>query len=409
MRKKALSKRMLLIISFIAAIALWFIVSVILNPIGTRGISNIPISLSNGTATLDSLGMSVVNSSVNSVSVEVSGSRLAITGLTADDFTVTPVYSGISGAGVYTLNLAVMLKDANAGIEIISFSPHTINLTVARIDTQTFPLVYKVNGDVPEGYYLESVSLSEKSVTVSGPSDVVSRIASAQVDIDELTNGISTLPVRLLDEASLEVSDENLTYDITSATVNTVLLKTKTIDLTAALTDVPSGVYSSAVTLSVEPSQVTIAGHDDIIDSIADEFTVASISLSEVTSDDVREFELSLPGEIKTIDGTTAVDVTVDVADNIIVSYIDIRDFTLSDYLQGYNVTVSTTRLRNVQLVGPADVLDEITAGDIVATVVYDETQTPQKGLYAMEVVISSPTVEGFWVAGRYEVNVKVE
>ncbi len=407
-KKKPAGRKLLLAVSFVSAVALWLIVSVFLNPESTRTISRIPINVDSYSATLDAMGLSVVGTGAETVKVEVSGNRLDLSSLTADDFTVTPRFSGVDKAGIYTLDLSVVVNSGDGNIEVVSVSPRTVSITVARIDVVTLPLTYKVTGDVPDGYFLEGVTLADEYVRISGPADVISGISSAAVIIEEAVNGSAVLPVRLFDAQGNEITDENLELSVSRTEVSVRVLKTKVLTLVAQLVGLPGGIPNNAVTLSVAPSTITVAGPEDVINTMDDVFTVASININTVSESEVRETELTLPGGVQTVDGTSSVLVEITVAEDMIVTYVDVTNFELSPYLQGFNVTVETVRLRNVEVVGKAEVVDAITSEDIVATVMYDMSDTPQKGRYTMTVELSSPTLDGFWVVGTYEVNVKV-
>lgn len=406
--KKQADRRILLAVSFAIAIVLWFVVSVFLNPYSTRTMRDVPVNTAPLTATLDSMGLSLVNVSAEAVSVDVSGSRIDLSTLDAEDINVTPKISGISKAGAYTLDLTAVIND-DGNIEVTAITPKSITVTVARMDTVKLPLKYNVTGAVPEGYFLDSVTIADEFITVGGPADVVSRIETAEVTIADVTNGIRDIPVRLLDKQGNEITDDTLTKSVTATRTEMVLLKTKTLTLNAIIKDMPRLARSSIVTLSVTPETVTVAGPEEVIDGMNDTLTVLELSMYEIYESTVKEINLSLPEGVRTVDGTETVSVEITVADEITVNYIDVRNFVLSEYLQGFDVTVETLRIRNVKIAGTADAVDAVTSEDLIATVIYDETQIPQKGRYTMDVVITSVSPAGFWVVGEYVVNVKVE
>lgn len=406
--KKQTDRRILLAVSFIVAIVLWFVVSVFLNPYSTRTMRDVSVNTAPLTATLDSMGLSLVSVSAEAVSVDVSGSRIDLSTLDAEDINVTPKISGISKAGAYTLDLTAVIND-DGNIEVTAITPKSITVTVARMDTVKLPLKYNVTGAVPEGYFLDSVTIADEFITVGGPADVVSRIETAEVTIADVTNGIRDIPVRLLDKQGNEITDDTLTKSVTATRTEMVLLKTKTLTLNAIIKDMPRLARSSIVTLSVTPETVTVAGPEEVIDGMNDTLTVLELSMYEIYESTVKEINLSLPEGVRTVDGTETVSVEITVADEITVNYIDVRNFVLSEYLQGFDVTVETLRIRNVKIAGTADAVDAVTSEDLIATVIYDETQIPQKGRYTMDVVITSVSPAGFWVVGEYVVNVKVE
>ena len=418
--KKKTDKRVLLIVSVLAALVLWFVVNVFINPEGDRVISNIPVSLAGGTRTLELLGLDIVsNENLATVTVEVSGSRIAISSLTADDFLVTPRFSSVTAPGEYSLELAVTLNDRANDVQIVSFSPRTVGITVARTETVELPLSCVVKSEIPDGYYLSSLIAADESVTVTGPDDVIKRIASASVDVTPTSSGtLSDLPIRLLDASGGEIGTENLKLSVTKTDVTVSLLKSKELTLSPTLAGYPAGMTENMVTLSVpeENRVITVAGPDDAIDALPASYPL-SVDISTVAGNETRVLPLALPSGVISIDGVQEIPLSIRVSSDIFFQDVAVSRFELSPALVNSDaeVTVVTKSLK-VRIAGSEDVIAAVNEKNLMATVLYESDQPLQKGQQSLKTLVRfRPAAEGdpsydgqFWVIYGDDVIVKV-
>ena len=417
--RKKTDKRLLLVISLLASLVLWFVVNVFVNPDGDRVISGIPISLGSGTRTLELLGLDIVDESVGTVTAEVSGSRIAISSLTADSFTVTPRFSPVTAAGTYTLELSVTLDDKASDVQIVSFSPRTIELTLARTETAVFPVTCAVKSDIPDGYYLASLVPAEETVTVTGPDEAVKRIASASVNVRPTASGtLSDQPIVLYDADGKEIAADNLKLSVAKTDVTVSLLKAKELTLSPTLAGYPANMAEGLVTLEVpaESRVVTVAGPDEAIDALETEYPL-SVDISTVAGDETRVLPLTLPAGVVSIDGVQEIPLHIRVSSDIFFQDVAVNKFELSPALQnsGADVTVTTKSLK-VRIAGSEDVIAAVTEKNLVATVLYDSDQPLQKGQYSLKTLVrfraanpEDPSYDGqFWVIYGNDVIVKV-
>ena len=120
-------KRVLFIISLAASFVLWLVVSLVIRPTGEVVVPGVGVNVNVQSGVLAELGLSAIEGGETTVNVTISGSRSVIGGVSAEDISVSPSLSGVSGAGTYTLNLKAV-KNSSKDFEIVSISPSTMDI-----------------------------------------------------------------------------------------------------------------------------------------------------------------------------------------------------------------------------------------------------------------------------------------
>jgi len=419
MSTKKITRKWLFVISAVGAVVLWFVVNIFINPIGSRVLSGIPVSLGTGERTLDLLGLDLENKDdLGTVSVEISGSRLAISSLTADDFTVTPRLSNVTADGTYLVELLVTLDNQKNDIELVSYSPRSLSLTFVRTVTKQLSLTCTVAGDVPDGYYLSSIVPADENMTVTGPAELVAQVVSASVNVSPTASGtLSALPVHLYDSDGKEIKSDNLKLSVSATDVTVSLLKTKVLTVSTSLSGYPENMAEGMVTLTVpeEYRTFTVAGDEAAIDALATVYNL-SVDIDSVIHNETRTVPLSLPSGVASIDGVAEIPLSVHISDDIFFQDVAVSRIELSPALIETDATVTvTTKMLKVRIAGSEDVIAAVTEENLVATVLYDFDQPLQKGQYSLDVAVSfyempeKPSYAGyFWVICDSDVIVKV-
>ncbi len=403
-KKNKLSNHSLVLISVIAAVLIWFIVGTFINPTDTRYISGIPVQIEDSSV-LKALGLSVVEGSSQTITVQVSGPKLTISSLSPSDFTALPRYSAISAPGVYTLDVDVMISSNASGVTIEDHSPHTVSVRLARLDEKTLDIGYEIQTQIPDGYVLNDVTISEASVNVVGEQSILDSIESAKVLIYSFDETIQSLPINLLDKDGNIIDTSSLTLSLSQAQVTTTLNRTKVVNLIATIDDAADYNIQGTVTRTVTPSSITVSAAEDVIDSISDSYVIDTISMSDVSGNLEKTIELKLPSGAKVIDGTDSVTVQTTVQGATAIQ-VDVPTIVIDSSLSAYNITVNTQKL-SVTVMGPTGSIATLLPENFTATVIYTAGQTPPTGQYSMpvKIVSSSPDV---WAIGEYSVTVTV-
>lgn len=404
-KKKKLSNHSLFWFSVVAAVVIWFFVGTIINPSDTRYISGIPVQISDSSV-LNALGLSVVEGSDQTVSVQVSGPKLAISTLTASDFTALPRYSAISSPGVYTLSIDVTLASNVSGVNIENFSPQTVSVRLARIDEKEIEVGYAVSTEIPEGRVLSDVSIAAPSVHISGEQSILDKIVAARVIISSFDETTQSLPISLIDKDGNEVDTSALTLSVSETVVTTTLNYTKTVNLVTAVSDGSDYNLTDYVKRTVTPSSITVSAAKDVIDSVPDTYTVDTVSMSEISESSVRLIDLNFPAGVTVIDGTDTVTVETEIS-GVESRQLEITAILVDSSLSSYNIAVTTQKII-VTVMGPSQKIQNLLPESLTATVIYTAGQTPPSGQYSMPVKITSFD-KSVWAIGKYNANVTVQ
>ena len=137
------------IVAFIFAILLWAYVLVALNPVRSKSINDVPITLE-GYTDLLSRNLILVNSDFGLADVEVNATITNHAELDNSRVNCRASLSTISAAGTYRLPLSVTVQ-SNLGT-VASVNPRTVTVEVDNLVVKTVPVKLQTVGALPEGY-----------------------------------------------------------------------------------------------------------------------------------------------------------------------------------------------------------------------------------------------------------------
>ncbi len=87
----------------------------------------------------------------------------------------------LSGKGAGIFNVPVQLVAPDVAVQ--SLSPASVTLTIERIEARSYPLAIHYTGQPGGGIVVGSSSLAPQSVTVHGPSGLLTQVAAVRVDV----------------------------------------------------------------------------------------------------------------------------------------------------------------------------------------------------------------------------------
>jgi len=213
------------IAAFLMAFVLWFLILNVEDPVRT---DSWPVllelrnedALATGSAegihleNIEQLRLQTVRFQVRGTSRQIDAMRNS---LSAYIDLSTP---GIIAAAQRGDPLPVYVQPEGWGsVEIQSFSPRTVTLTMDTITTVEMPVVPNLEGDIAYGFFLppESVSVTPNVIPVTGPSSIVNRINRLEVavNIDNAASAIhlEDLQVLALDAAGDPIISQHLRFE----------------------------------------------------------------------------------------------------------------------------------------------------------------------------------------------------
>ncbi|HNX13269.1 MAG TPA: hypothetical protein PK854_02325 [Oscillospiraceae bacterium] len=407
------NKRILQILSVIAAVFIWAAVSTGAAVQETKTIKNVPIEFDSSGGLYQTYGLKVVSSDADTADVMVTGPRYVISSLSASDIKVTAITTDVISAGTYSVILRSSFQNAGIDAEVVLKSAEPVN---AKFDTFTsLPLTIEAEKEgtisVAAGYVLGSVSVSPATVTVDVPTSYSSVISRAVVKYSnktsKLTNGfIIDNPITLLDADGNKINIPSVTLSANTAEVSVPVLKRKKVNAAITLLNAPDG-WSKYI--SITPATIEIAGPADVIDMMTD-CPVGSIDVSAIEKTERKTFPLSLGQNILDVNNTgfVTVDINYSKVKSKTLSINNIGFDNINDInLSGYSVTVATQVLENVKVFAPSSDYSGISSDNLRAVATLDPNSLTG-GQISLRVRIVSTEGKMVWAVGTYTILVDI-
>lgn len=275
-----------------------------------------------------------------------------------------PVRALIDLSGVNTGEhvIPVQIQIGIKPVEVISYSPRSVNLTLEKMNTQEFDITVVTRGLLPAGYQAEEPVLSETSVMVSGAGSKVSQVNEVRANID----------------LSQVKEDINETVTLQAVDVNGVVVRDVTVfpeKITLIQSVVQRGGYRNVVVkvittgqvsngfrltnVSVFPPTITIYSEDPaIVDAIPGYIETQALDLTGRESSYEEIVKLQLPPGLTVIGNPQTV---VDVGIEPVQSSIALSDVRVEVIGLAGNLTAQILPERvNVIISGPVPMLESL-------------------------------------------------
>lgn len=428
MKKGAISrwfdnKQFVQIFAVVMAVCLWVVVAMTNNDTISKTIRNVPVDLDFQTANLQNLQLKVIGDPQFFVDVEVRGPRTEVGQLTADspELATTLRVGQITEKGAYTLSVIPAYEDVGKlPYEIVSYSPETIQVKMDRIGSKTFKVDPVVNGvSTAPPYVFDQQYATPQRVLVTGPEEELEKISGARAVL-ELTQTLERtyaddVPVELVDVQgdAINLADKHLSLDVEEVQLVVSVLKETELPLEIGFLNVPRSFPLDSLReyMTMSNTSVRIAGPADVVDRLT-EIVLGYVDITNLRLDDNT---YHYPIELKEIsdqiklrmDDVTSVTVEFDDA-NWDSAYFNVESIVPVNVPEGFEVTPASTTLQNVEFVGDASVLANMTSGDIVAELDLSEREITV-GQTTYPVKISVPGRGLVWATGDHSVVIQVE
>lgn len=420
-------KRFTVALSIIIAFALWLGITMTNNPIRTQTFTDVTAAISiEGTAAAE-MGLGIVSDVASQkFSVTVSGPNYAVSSLKEEDFIISASVVDINAAGTYTLDIIGARNSSKTDYTFTSISPSTIDVTFDYIDVKEFTIVPKLVGvSASEGLVAETPivsDLQQNTITVRGPRTTMDKIASVGTlaEVNKTLDTSQTYDSDIVlydsnDKIIYRFTGEGLVYDandnlitnsfltlsFSSVKVLQPISKKATIPCKAVFNNLPDGMSASDISYKIDHSKVTVIGTPEVIDKIS-EISLSAIDFRTVSTEK-SEFEVSpsLPDGVKLLDSIETFKVNVNLTDYAEVVF-DIKNIRCTG-LDGDLKAKTDTRIRNVKICGPKDVIEKIKASDLYAVI---DLTDKSAGDHTVEAVIKSDVYKNVWQVGSYSTTV---
>ena len=374
-------RRVRLALAALLAIFMWVAVTTVVQPGTTVTLNNVPVDYTYDSSVYTSRGLSIVDAPERTVNLTVSGDGYTIGGLTSEDFVVYPDCSSVRSSGTKNLQLRVRcINSAVAGnISVaIANTNSTVDIVFDIVEEKTLPIQVNTRYlTIEENFILYSTAASNETVTLTGPSSELAGVATCTAEVsynDPLSDSVTVdTALRFYNESGQELHFEYVTMDHSAVEVTLSVYKTAQLPINVRFVNTPPNFDDSVLIYSLSQDVLRVAGPADTVDNLS-ELAVGTIDLSTFALDKVYEMPITLPSGL----------VALDNVDNVTVSFncsamdtktlnIPAENIEVINLPSTYQLAVESERLMNVTLCGPADVLEGLTADQVVARIDSDD------------------------------------
>ena len=392
------------VISVVIACIIWVVVAMNMKTDIPREIKEVPVTMDNQTSFITRMGLTIIGDESLFVDVTIEGQRLVVGSIKPEDIAVSVDLSSVNGAGNFSLPL-VAEHVSGKDFAISSISPSTVNLKFDRMVTKKFNVDVKMEGLVvpEEGYLMEEAVVSPTQVSVTGPDTDIAKIAKCVVSVDHegsLTKTTAfTSDIVLLDKDGNKIETSGLTMDVKQAEVTVPILKTVDLPVKVEFLNAPTNLDLEELEYAVSNETVTVAGPVDEIDKYS-EIILGYIDFKALDLESNFTFDVELPENFINVAHTETVTVTFDWTD-MVAKEFTVTNLSLVNVPSDYDARLLTDRVTKVKIIGPAQVLETMTADDLVGQIDLSK-RSVETGQFKTAVTISAPSKNLVWAVGDY-------
>lgn len=399
------------IISVLIAFVAWLIVIENVDRESYATFRDISIDMTNVEESISTLGLNSVIPDVELANVSVNGVMYAVGNLTKDDISVAPDVSKVTGAGVYELPLVGTIRNANGEVQISSVTPSRITVRFDTLHSKTLAIESSLNGLKSEvGYLIQDELVNPAQVTVTGPEAEVNRINRCEIRT-EVSEKLSETyskksAIVLLDKNGTEIVSDNLTMDVTEATVTIPVLKIREIPVELQFINVPDHFPLDELNFTLSSEAISVAGIEASIDKYAS-ILLDHIDFKQMGLGSTYAFPVQLQTGFRNVENIQSVQVTLD-GEGLSSRKMDLENVHVINVPLGYKAEPLAETLSGVELIGDTALLEALTADDIVCEVDMKSSSEIAEGQILMPVKVYDPMGRLIWAKGNYEVVVSI-
>lgn len=402
--------RLILVISFVLAIAVW--AAVVYGPSNEqeRTISGIPVTFSLGEYA-ESENIRLIDGQDFTASVKVYGRRSVVAQLSAQDILLTVDTSTMIQAGTYQgLPIKAIKNGKQTDFEILSVEPAVATLTCDVWVEATFTVQTKMPGitSADETKYqlgtplVAGDAVQNSTVTVTGPKSEIDTIDAIVAVVDE-THSLSETGVF---DATLKAVDKNgndaniahcsMNGDNASVRVTVPVLFYHRLDLKAQLLNAPTAYAGRDDVVVFDPPYLELWGSEQAIEEFSAQVSkLCTFDFSALTPEDMtQELQLQVPDTLTVSENVESITAKFNIG-RITSKKLDLEltddNVQLENCPTGLVVKPTGKTLKNIVICGPSNEINRIRTRDLVLTLnVNNEATLGQRTLTA------TVSVEGF-------------
>ncbi|MBO6115654.1 MAG: hypothetical protein J6P14_00680 [Ruminococcus sp.] len=370
----------LAILSLILAVLVWLIISMTQYPDAQKIIEHIPLSTDISGSAAGNNGLSVISSDVKEVTVELLAGKTQVGSLNNENLEAYIDADSVTNAGTRTLTIKIR-GAGNINYEVKSVKPANATIVFDKIDTRQFGVSAQIpNVSVVDGKAIDQddITCEPSEVRITGPSSQLDKISKCiavsnkKLSLDS-TYVLQSDEIQLYTEDNALIDQSSLKFNDTNFNITIPVRTQKTVGLYVSVVDAPDNFDTSIIKFDLSSDEVVLACNNSKTE-IPDMLDLGKVSLSELKPGFTKTFSLSnrLEGsDYENVSDLETVTATFDDSDFAQTTMVlDKSRINISNEpdASNYKYEVLTQRME-ITLVGPENVINEITPEDILADV----------------------------------------
>lgn len=404
----------IVIYSLIISVLSWLIISINKYPSTYQTLKDIPVVINIEGTSAEANNLQVVSYDVENVKVRIMGQRTDIGNIKASQLVANVVIENVTSAGEYQLGFSIDMADGSKSDYVVdTVTPSTVTVDFDEYAVKEVEVQAETpNISVKSGYYKDNAICTPAAVQISGPKNQIDDITKLVVNVEDelkLDNYYTAYSddfklygeSGIIDNKNVEVSEKEFKVDIP------VYMK-KELELTYTLQNVPSYFDEKSVEFELSPSSIIVTSPNK---ALLEQTTwhIGYIDLRDLTPENnTFVFDIELPAGYQNLSGDTIVTAKLK-SDNLKVkTFANMSDISIINAPSQYDISLMTKSISPV-LVGPAEVIDNITEKDIVLEIDVSSLLPLQTGEeYSVNVNVLTPNYNNVWANGTYMAVIQV-
>ena len=406
MEKKSNGRRVVqIIISILAALAMWIYMEVYVSPPVRIEINNIPVEFTNEDTTLAENGLMLLSGYDATVDLELEGERKYLMRLDTEKVRIVADTSSITAAGLQTLEYDIIYPDdfPRSEVTVKNRSVYRVTVTVGKLHSKEVPIRTEVNGQVADGYFTGDVQIDPTTLVLRAEREDMLNVSYAKVSVNiggATSTVIETVEYTLYDYNDVPVYNDNIRASTKLIQVTVPVRTTKEVPLSV---DLVGAELMESVDVKIDPSSVVLVGEGSALE------TISKLTLDKIYVEDLVpglntfSYTIKLPAGVSTLDGTTEAVVTVAI-NGTTEGYVTVENINCEGAADGLKAEVREPL--EVALWGNEEEIAAVSASDVLVRV--DVSDITTEGIYVLPAVVTVSQESGVAVRGSYEVTVYV-
>ncbi len=410
------NNKFVFLMSLVFAIVFWAFVSASQTTEIEKVFTNIKVNINIDESVAKNNGLDIFGQQDYFVDVTVKGFSYIINSDSFDssNINVTASCAAVAAAGTYDLPVTANIVGNNSGsVEVVNVSASSVKVSFDERITKTFAIneeVKELDGyELEEGFVRENPRLSVDSIDISGPSREISKITAvkAYVEIDKKLMTTESFEADIIAESSNGVVDlSNCTIELSEPVYVTIpVCKVGTYETAVDFIGIPQAYRSEGIEYGVYPSEIEVSVQTGLGEAQLDDnnkILIGTIDFSKInnTVNKIVVENANIASDVKNFT------VTIDMS-SMAKRWLGLPvDLTSVEVPEG--VTVLTTTVESVQIVGPSSSVMNIDKNSAYAVPVFDNIDlTP--GIHQIPAKIVLRTLTDSWVHGTYTIEIEVK